>query len=67
MQAVSAIAVPDAPDMTLDTVDLGVGFGDGFGAGMGLGGDGFGSGGGPPKGSPLADRCSPKDRAPAPS
>ncbi|MEN9019744.1 MAG: hypothetical protein ABF370_04455 [Verrucomicrobiales bacterium] len=61
--AVSAIAVPDAPDMTLDTVDLGVGFGDGFGAGMGLGGDGFGSGGGPPKGSPLADRCSPKDRA----
>lgn len=60
--AMGAIAVPDAPDITLDTVDLGVGFGDGFGAGMGLGGDGFGSGGGPPKGSPLSDRCSAKDR-----
>ncbi len=60
--AVSNVAVPEAPDFTVDTVDLGVGFGDGFGAGMGLGGDGFGAGGGPPKGSPLRDRCSAKDR-----
>ncbi len=60
--AVSDIAVPEAPDITLDTVDLGVGFGDGFGMGMGMGGDGFGSGGGIPQGSPLKDRCSPKDR-----
>jgi hypothetical protein len=58
--AVSNVAVPSAPDITLDTMDLGVGFGDGFG--MGMGGDGFGSGGGPPKGSPLSDRCSAKDR-----
>ncbi len=60
--AVSEVAVPEAPDITLDTTDLGVGFGDGFGMGMGFGGDGFGSGGAPPKGSPLRDRCSPEDR-----
>ena len=59
--AVSTVAVPDAPELTLDTVDLGVGFGDGFGDGDGFG-SGFGEGGGPPKGSPLSDRCSAKDR-----
>lgn len=60
--AVSEVAIPEAPEFTLDTEDLGVGFGDGFGMGMGLGGDGFGAGGAPPKGSPLRDRCSAKDR-----
>lgn len=58
----SEVAVPEAPDFTLDTVDLGVGFGEGFGMGMGMGGDGMGSGGGQPQGSPLRDRCSPEDR-----
>lgn len=61
-RTVATVAVPEAPDFTVDTEDLGVGFGDGFGMGMGLGGDGFGSGGAPPKGSPLRDRCSAEDR-----
>ena len=55
------VTLPETPEITLDTLDVGVGFGDGTGFGSGLG-SGSGIGGGPPRGSPLANRCSARDR-----
>ncbi len=57
--ATSPVVIPEITKEFDETIDLGTSFGDGFGSGFG----GTGTGGGSmPAGSPISERCSPKDR-----